>query len=138
MSFCLWRKHLKARQSTDDLGSDSSAWFLGRLGPEDSDNLHSSLRPTSGGKELPRAKDLSRQDSSRTIWTDSTSRHNTADFCAHWKSPYRLRQCFPRLQGGFARFLRRFSYFVQLQSGTYDAKCFKDESPEKASKAKGW
>lgn len=51
---------LKARQFTEELGSDFEAWFLGQLGPEDLDNLHSSLRPTLLGKELPRAKDPSR------------------------------------------------------------------------------
>lgn len=65
MSFCLWRKHLKARQFTDELGSRFPAWFLGQLGPEDLENLHSSLRPTLSGKELPGDKALSRQDSSR-------------------------------------------------------------------------
>lgn len=99
MSFCLWWKHLKARQFTDELGSDFPAWFLGQLGPEGLDNLHSSLRPTLSGKELPRAEALSRQDSSRTTWADSSSRHNTADFCVPWKCPVRLRQCLPRLLG---------------------------------------
>lgn len=75
-------------------------------------------------KNCLRVKDPSRQELARTAQADGIGRHNTDDFFPLWKSLFWSEALFSIALGDCGHFLTRFSYFVQLWSGTGGTKCF--------------